>query len=318
MTLYDLLEKPLRYFLFGGKGGVGKTSCAAATSIYFADHEYETLIISTDPAHSLSDSFNQNLSGGEIIPVSGVSKLYAQEINPQKLMKEMQEKMQVQDEMAQIMPMMTDTDMIFPGMDEAIAFTKVLELMQNSEYDIVVFDTAPTGHTLRLLSLPDVMDSVIGKLIRFQLWIKNSLSFVKRIFGRDAPEDKSLEQLKNMQQVIRDARKILSDHNVTRFIPVLIPTMMAIEETERLLSVLYTYDIPVDHMVVNMVLPEDAKECKYFASRYKIEQENLEHIKYLYAEDFDITIVPHFDGEIRGIESLRKLAKILFEQKKTP
>jgi len=315
MTLYDLLEKPIKYFLFGGKGGVGKTSCASATALFFAEHGYKTLIISTDPAHSLSDAFDKDLSGGDVISVPGVKNLYAQEINPQKVMKEMQEKMQAQsqEEFTQAMAMFGETnDMLFPGMDEAIAFTKVLELMQHSDYDIVVFDTAPTGHTLRLLSLPDVLDSAVGKLIRLQLWMKNAFGFMKRLFGGESPQDKSLEYLKAMQQTIRDARKILSDHNVTTFIPVLIPTLMAMEETERLLSTLYTYDIPVTHMIVNMVLPEDAKECKYFATRYKIEQENLERIKYLYAEDYKLTIVPHFDGEIHGILSLKKLAEILF------
>jgi len=210
MTVKDLLEKQkVRFLLFGGKGGVGKTSCAAASALYSAKMGNETLIISTDPAHSLSDSFATDLSGGDILEVPGVKNLYAQEINPKRAIEEFREKYgeySMEEEMMPV-PILESGDDFFPGMDEAIAFTKVLELMQRSEYDVVIFDTAPTGHTLRLLSLPDVLDSMVGKLIKFQIRIKNLFAAFKRMFGRGGEKDLTLEYLEALKQTIGGAKK---------------------------------------------------------------------------------------------------------------
>ena len=172
MTLYELLEKKsMRFLLFGGKGGVGKTSSAAASALWTAEHGRETLVISTDPAHSLSDSFDQNLSGGEVIPIKGIRNLYGMEINPEKAYAEYRERTQQADTsdmgpMGNMMGLDELTDMNAPGADEALAFSKVLEFIQECEYDLVIFDTAPTGHTLRLLGLPEMLDSFFGKIIK--------------------------------------------------------------------------------------------------------------------------------------------------------
>ncbi|MHA1860723.1 MAG: ArsA family ATPase, partial [Candidatus Ranarchaeia archaeon] len=168
MTLIDISEKEnLRFILFGGKGGVGKTSCAAASAIWFARQGKKTLVISTDPAHSLSDSLKQDISGGDVKKVEGVDNLYGLETDPKKAMvvyqKAMEEASQGNNNPLATGPfadlMQSPGTMAYPGMDEALAFTKVLEYMNSKEYDTIIFDTAPTGHTLRLLSLPEIMDS---------------------------------------------------------------------------------------------------------------------------------------------------------------
>lgn len=320
MVLRNLFEPtPLRFILFGGKGGVGKTSCAAATAVYSATSGYRTLIISTDPAHSLSDSFAQDLSGGEIIPVKGIKNLFAQEINPKKAMEEFNSKMvaQAQSPNNMMMPdlLSMSTDMQFPGMDEALAFTKVLELMNESTYDVVIFDTAPTGHTLRLLSIPEVMDSMIGRLLKLQLWLKGFFSSIKSLFGGATDDDRTLEYLKHMQTVIKEARVILSDKTQTTFVPVTIPAIMAIEETERLLMSLYTYEIPVSHIVINMITPENPS-CPFCSVRHKVQAKHVKQIVDMYEDDFEITLVPLFAEEIRGIDKLKELAEILFNEDK--
>ncbi|MHA1627081.1 MAG: ArsA family ATPase [Candidatus Asgardarchaeia archaeon] len=314
MTVKDLLEKQkVRFLLFGGKGGVGKTSCAAASALYSARMGNETLIISTDPAHSLSDSFATDLSGGDILEVPGVKNLYAQEINPKRAIEEFKEKYgeYSMEEGMMPVPILESGDDFFPGMDEAIAFTKVLELMQRSEYDVVIFDTAPTGHTLRLLSLPDVLDSMVGKLIKLQIRIKNLFAAFKRMFGGGGEKDQTLEYLDALKQTIGEAKKVLSDHNETSFIPVLIPTMMAIEETERLLQALYMYDIPVSNIIVNMVYPKNPS-CPFCMARYDMERSNVEKIKELYEGEFDLTFIPLLEYEVRGIDKLEKFGKYIF------
>uniref|UniRef100_A0A2P2JI94 ATPase ASNA1 homolog 2 n=1 Tax=Rhizophora mucronata TaxID=61149 RepID=A0A2P2JI94_RHIMU len=176
-----------KYYMIGGKGGVGKTSCAASLAVKFANHGHPTMVVSTDPAHSLSDSFAQNLTGGTLVPVEGVdSPLFALEINAEKAKEDLRTASQkdggsgVKDFMDGMgLGMLADQlgelklgellDTPPPGLDEAIAISKVLQFVDSQEYSMftrIVFDTAPTGHTLWLLSLPDFLDSSIGKMIK--------------------------------------------------------------------------------------------------------------------------------------------------------
>ncbi|WMV56091.1 hypothetical protein MTR67_049476 [Solanum verrucosum] len=206
-----------KYFMLGGKGGVGKTSCAASLAVKFANHGHPTLVVSTDPAHSLSDSFDQNLTGGALVPVQGVdSPLYALEISPERTREEFRAASQLHGDkgVKNIMDSMglgmlaeqlgelklgelLDTPP--PGLDEAIAISKacinecsilmvlqVMQFLESKEYSAfsrIVFDTAPTGHTLRLLSLPDFLDASIGKMMKFwRITVPSQLSPSMRNF----------------------------------------------------------------------------------------------------------------------------------------
>ncbi|KAJ8441483.1 hypothetical protein Cgig2_011160 [Carnegiea gigantea] len=176
-----------KYYMLGGKGGVGKTSCAASLAVKFANSGHPTLVVSTDPAHSLSDSFAQDLAGGTLVPVEGVdSPLFALEINPEKAREEFRSASQrsegsgVKDFMDSMgLGMLVEQigelklgellETPPPGLDEAIAISKVMQFLEAQEYRMftrIVFDTAPTGHTLRLLSLPDFLDASIGKILK--------------------------------------------------------------------------------------------------------------------------------------------------------
>lgn len=313
MTLASLLEKEsLRFLLFGGKGGVGKTSNAAAAALWAAEHGRETLVISTDPAHSLGDSFTQNLSGGEVISIKGAKNLFGMEIDPRKAFAEYQEMTQ-QSEMPEVDGMMglTDfSDMTAPGADEALAFSKVLEFIQECEYDLVIFDTAPTGHTLRLLGLPEMLDSFFGKLIKFRLRLGNFMSRIKSVFGRgDEESDQSLEQMEKMKDTISSARVELSDPNRTSFVIVMIPEAMAVAETERLLQALYEFEIPSSHILINMIYP-DQPDCTFCRARKQMQGQYLTQIRDIY-DDFTITEIPLFRHEIQGLPKLRRLGTLL-------
>ncbi|MFX1326332.1 MAG: ArsA family ATPase, partial [Promethearchaeota archaeon] len=168
MELKEILLN-LKMVMFGGKGGVGKTSCAASSAIWAAEHGRNTLIISTDPAHSLGDSLGVELLPGEPTQIEGIDNLTALEINPKVNMAEFQGITDINpmEEMGmgglmQDLPFLGDMEELSattpPGIDEALAFGKILEFVETEhDYDLIIFDTAPTGHTLRFLSLPETL-----------------------------------------------------------------------------------------------------------------------------------------------------------------
>ena len=169
MPFTDLVtfNKTKTTFIFiGGKGGVGKTTISAATSLWCAKMGKKTLIISTDPAHSLGDSFDRLIKH---VPTPITQNLEAIEIDPDRAMDEYKEKMQRQQQYNDALGMFSDQMYMMsssPGIDEVAAFDKFMQYMTTEEYDVIIFDTAPTGHTLRLLSFPEMMDSWMGKLIK--------------------------------------------------------------------------------------------------------------------------------------------------------
>jgi len=198
MTLRDLLYMDLKFLLVGGKGGVGKTSVASALAITLAEEGKKILLISTDPAHSISDSFALDFSSGEITKVEGIDgELFVLEINPDVAGEEMSKSLgmaSLQTDqltkllggqgLSELQGLGEDLKEIPPpGMDEALSFAKILEYSQNDDYDTIVLDTAPTGHTLRLLNLPEFLDSFLGRMLKMKAFISNAMGLVKSLFG---------------------------------------------------------------------------------------------------------------------------------------
>ncbi len=215
MSLQSILDDPKKKALWvGGKGGVGKTSSASALALALAESGRNTLLISTDPAHSISDSIGQDVSGGEIQKIEGVNgNLYALEIDPAKAIAEFKESLNSGDDsmndLKSSMQMLglddfedTITESIPPGMDEALSLAKAIQYIDNEEYDIIVFDTAPTGHTLRLLSLPDFLDSFLGKLMKVRVRISNMFSSFKGLFGGSGDKDHSVEIMNTLKESV--------------------------------------------------------------------------------------------------------------------
>ena len=298
-------KKDIRFLLFGGKGGVGKTSCAAATAVWFAKNtDKKVLIISTDPAHSLADSLDQKI-GGEIKQIDGFDNLFGLEIDPRTAIQDYKSLMGMSpdESLAEMSPIPLDEmglgDMLStspPGVDEALAFGKVLEFIEKKDehdYDLVIFDTAPTGHTLRLLSLPDILDSWLGKIIKFRYTIGKFIGKLKSLFGRESIEDKTMDALEKLKDSVARAREDLSDPEKTSFCTVMIPEAMSIYETERLITTLYEYEIPISNVLVNMVYPI-IPDCAFCKARRSMQEGNLETIREFYSDEFEITEIPLF------------------------
>ncbi|XP_028184522.1 ATPase ARSA1-like isoform X2 [Glycine soja] len=304
-----------KYYMLGGKGGVGKTSCAASLAVKFANNGHPTLVVSTDPAHSLSDSFAQDLTGGALVPVEGPDyPLFALEINPEKFREEFQNAAQkkggtgVKDFMDGMgLGMIADQlgelklgellDSPPPGLDEAIAISKVIQFLESQEYSMftrIVFDTAPTGHTLRLLSLPDFLDASIGKILKLRQKIASATSAIKSVFGQEETRQNAADKLEKLRE---------------RMIKV-----MAVSESSRLSASLKKENVPVKRLIVNQILPPSTSDCKFCAMKRKDQMRALDIVQ----NDPELSSLsmiqaPLVDVEIRGVPALKFLGDIIWK-----
>ncbi|MFX1275173.1 MAG: ArsA family ATPase [Promethearchaeota archaeon] len=320
----------LKMVMFGGKGGVGKTSSAASSAIWAAEQGRNTLIISTDPAHSLGDSLGMDLPPGEPTPVIGVPNLTALEINPKANMSELQGLTSINPMEDMGLPGMGGimegfgmgdiqelASMNPPGIDEALAFGKVLEFIETEhDYDLIIFDTAPTGHTLRFLGLPETLSGWIGKILKMRMKIGKMFGALKRMFSREEKEeDNSLELLEKFNDSIINARDDLIDPSKNNFVIVMIPEEMAITETGRLINELVKYQIPHSNIVVNQLYPDNTDLCDFCKSRRLMQQRNLEKIKDIFGRRMKINLieVPLFKEEIRKYAKLKEMGEYLIK-----
>ncbi|MDR3291560.1 MAG: arsenical pump-driving ATPase GET3 [Methanobrevibacter sp.] len=319
MGIEDLLkfkEGRTRFVFVGGKGGVGKTSISAATGIWLAKHNRKTLLISTDPTHSLSDSLETCIGSK---PTFIMSNLDALEIDPDVTVPKQEEKLKNKksDDSQQAM----GSDMVenqldlassAPGSDEDTAFEVFIQVITTNEYDVIIFDTAPTGNSLRFLSFPDLIGSWVGKVLK----VKYKLSSVKNTIKNlilFADEDKKQIKLDETKIRIEIAQKIMSDPEQTTFKMVVIPEETSIYESEKGVESLKKHDMNVDSVIVNQVIL-DTDNYNFSQSRYKIQEKCMELINQKF-HDQTIFQIPLFKGKIKGINKLGELGQVLYENK---
>lgn len=308
MALSGLNNANLKLILFGGKGGVGKTSCATATAIELSKN-YRTLLISTDPAHSVSDSLEQPI-GYKLQPIEGVANLTAIEISADEAFAGFKEKHQAQ--LKKLFDTSTnldneDTDQLMsltiPGIDEVMSFKTIIDLIEEGEFEKYVVDTAPTGHVLRLLSSPKMLDEWIKVAARMR-W---KYRYLITSFTGSYKVDETDTLLLNLKKTVKRIEALLSSETQCEFIPVCIPESMAVKETNRLLSDLEKYRMAIRQMVVNHVMTDGT--CDFCTRRKKAQQKYLQQLNEMQC---NITRVPMFPEEIKGLQALDVLRNILF------
>jgi len=301
----------MKLVMFGGKGGVGKTTCAASSSLYFASKGEKTLIICTDPAHSLGDSLGQEL-GDEITAIKSVPNLSALEINATRKLDEF--KGEYGTEIKKLLDTTTnldeeDIDLMFelpiPGMDELMGFKTIVDLIEENKFDKYVVDTAPTGHALKLLGSPYLIDDWIKVMAKMKWKYK---FMVKRFAGKYIP-DKSDDFLMNLKKMVKRIENLLKDETKCEFIPVTIPEAMPIIETERLIEELGTFGMNVNKIAVNNVLESDG--CQFCKDRRIQQQIYVKQIKNKF-ENMEIVQIPLQNKEVRGLESLNNMKELIF------
>ncbi|XP_052193105.1 ATPase GET3A [Diospyros lotus] len=299
-----LEQESLKWVFVGGKGGVGKTTCSSILSILLASVRSSVLIISTDPAHNLSDAFQQRFTKTPTL-VHGFSNLYAMEVDPT-----------VENEEALgsdgMDGFLSDLANAIPGIDEAMSFAEMLKLVQTMDYSVIVFDTAPTGHTLRLLQFPATLEKGLAKMMSLRNKFGGLISQMTRMFGMDDDfnEDAILGKLEGMKDVIEQVNQQFKDPDLTTFVCVCIPEFLSLYETERLVQELTKFEIDTHNIIINQVLHEDdeAVQSKLLKARMRMQQKYLDQFYMLY-DDFNITKLPLLPDEVCGIEALKAFSQ---------
>ncbi|WP_299236960.1 ArsA family ATPase [Natronomonas sp.] len=328
------------YVLYGGKGGVGKTTCAAATAIASARGGISTLVVSTDPAHSLSDALGTDIPA-EPTRIREDDPLFAVEIDPEAAGVDVGGPFAPSDG-AGTETAWDDADAgaggmgalfgggganplagAMPGADEAAAMQLLLEHLDDPRFDRVVVDTAPTGHTLRLLELPEAMDSMLGRLLSFKERLSGMTEGLGGLIGEGTEEGTA--GLRELSARIERLRAALEDPDRTDFRVVMIPEEMSVTESERLVDRLESFGIPVRTVVVNRVSEDltaaagldeewfvapDTEHCEFCRRRWEVQRNALERAQTLF-RGRAVKRVPLFAEAVRGEAMLGVVASCL-------
>lgn len=312
MGLTGLKDAPLRLILFGGKGGVGKTTAAVSAGLHLSE-TFHTLIISIDPAHSLSDSLGQKIGDG-IQDIKGVKNLSAIEISAKKTFAAF--KALHEGQIKKIIDTSTYLDpedvesvlaLPIPGLDEVMGLKTIADLMEEGKFDKIIVDTAPTGHALRLLTLPGMLDEWIKVMAKMR-W---KYRYVLTTLGGRYKPDEGDDFLMEMKKTVARIRSLLSDVTRCEFIGVTIPEHMAVREAERMIAELNTYGVRVKQLVINNVVPSN-DNCAFCKEKRRGEEDYIDYLRKQMSAT-RITLVPLRPREVRGIDALTDFKELLFQ-----
>lgn len=302
----------MRVLLYTGKGGVGKTSVSAATALLCAELGYRTLVMSTDPAHSLSDSFGQHI-GSE--PTKLVDNLWGLEIDP---FREIEENWAiVKDYLSTLFASQGVNDIvaeelsILPGMDELFSLLKIRQFYEQDTYDVVVVDCAPTGATLRLLHFPEMIGWYMRRLFHIERKVVGTIRrFTDEFLSVPLPGDEVYDTVERLYKRVSDMKAVLADPEVTSIRLVLNPEKMVIEETRRAYTYLNLFGFVCDAVIANKVLPDEVTD-RYFTEWKASQQRYLEEVEASFGL-LPIFKVRLYEREVVGVEALRQMAKDLY------
>jgi arsenite-transporting ATPase len=309
----------LKYTFFGGKGGVGKTVLAGATAMWFAEQGRRTLLASTNPVHSLTSMLDQNVFG-KPTPVTGVPSLWAYEIDTrdtiERSKQEIREKISWFLKFADIKTKadeFIESATMNPAFEESAMFENMIDLMIKDEYDVYVFDTAPTANARRLLGMSSVYSIWVNKMVKSREEAKGLRELLS--YSRKKEEkDPLMEYLIDFRQRMGQAKVLLTDPALTAFFFITLPEALPIAVITRFINWFNEFGIPVGGVVVNMLIDEtsianDAPE--FVKNRVSMQADYMDEIW----ETFDgevRAIIPLFEKEIRGVEMLQRTAASLF------
>jgi arsenite-transporting ATPase len=296
------LARTRKFLFFGGKGGVGKTTMASSTAVWLADNGYNTLLVATDPTVSLSEAFRQRIDEVEPTRIEGLENLHGLNIDPKKAPGVFQRRL---EGMTKEIPSTFGKDTFStPCAEEMAAFDQFVSYLQDDDYSRIVFDTAPTGHTLRELSMPFDWSSYMADQIENRKELAVSLGW--------SDSNDTLAVLRREKERYDSAIRTLSNGGASAFTLVLLPEKLPMEETARAIKDLAVFGINVPSLILNEIISPDSIEGNPFLTKRRANQE-----KYLLeiAERFKDRImkqVPLLESDVHGLESLRQVASHLY------
>jgi arsenite-transporting ATPase len=295
-----------KVLMFGGKGGVGKTTTSSTTALHLASRGLRTLIISSDLTPSLSDIFETEIGSTEK-PIPNVANLWALEIDPEEVMRRWKVKFGPQVfEASQVfvdMPYdeVVDYVAMAPGIQEEFMLDFILERVRDGRYDLVVWDTAPAGDTLRLLELPHKFLEHLRTAPRVYLGVRDKLQLSKVPF---------LELIDSWRELSQEITNFFRDPANTEFILVTIPEALGVYQARRLVGEFAQVGLDIQHLIVNNVIVQNDSE--FLRQRQRMQRPYLDLLTREYGQTMNITQLPLFADEVKGTERLRELGKRLF------
>ena len=301
----------MRIILYLGKGGVGKTTVAAATALRSAQLGYKTLVASTDIAHSLADSLDVPLGPS---PMQVADNLWAQEISVvadiHNYWGTLQGFMANMISGPGISNVVADELSAFPGMDEIVSLLHINKQAKEREFERVIIDAAPTGETIRLLTMPDTFRWYAGHVSKLEsAFLMRALKpFAGKLL--QGPSE-VLEAISNLDAATADLRATLSDPSISSYRVVLQPEKMVMREAERAISYLGLFNYPVDSVIINRILPESVDDSEFYRQRREIQAKYIELIENNF-RPLPLWYAPYYAHEVVGLEALAQLAADCF------
>jgi arsenite-transporting ATPase len=318
MTGYMKTNPNLKYLFFGGKGGVGKTIMAGAAALWFAKQGKKTLLASTNPVHSLSNLLNQDVFGKPVL-ICDEKQCYAFEIDTKESIE--RSKQEIREKIAWFLKFaditikaeeFVESATMNPAFEESAMFENMIDLMFKDEYEMYVFDTAPTANARRLLGMSKVYSLWVDKMLKSRdeaKVMRKALSYTKKV-----EKDPLMDYLLQFKDRMAHAKVLLTDPAKTSFFFVTLPEALPIAVITRFIQWFRDFGIPVGGVIVNGLIQKEtvkADSPEFVRNRVKMQDEHMGEIWQAFGDGVR-SIIPLFDNEIQGPEALRKLADKLF------
>ncbi len=309
-----------RYVMFGGKGGLGKTTFSAASAFWLAEQGRKVLVFSVDPQASLSDIFQMDIFGKG--PVKVIDNLWAQEIDADSHIKAYQQEIRQKildmyglEEVPQEIEDYIQAASAEPAMEESAIFDSVVDIVNQGDYDYYIYDLVPLGHALYYLSMAKVYDEWIAKITRLREEMREYEEVAARMRRqREVEEDQILGELQFIRTRINSASRILTDRERTAFFFVVTPEQMILVDTRKAAELFARFDVPIGGYVVNRIIPRELLEGGapgFLRNRFEMQQTELAEIRRSFGSEV-LAQVPELERDVTGLPMIERVARLLY------
>jgi len=313
-------ERDRRYIMFGGKGGLGKTTFSAATAYWLARHGHKVLVFSVDPQASLSDIFQRDIFGKGAVRI--MDNLYAQEIDADSHIRQYQQEIRQKildmygfDQVPEEIEHYIQAASAEPAMEESAIFDAVVDVVVKGDYDYYIYDLVPLGHALYYLSMAKVYDEWINRITKLREEMREHEEMVARLKRKKTTEeDQILNELQYIKTRINQSSSILTDKQKAAFYFVVVPEEMIILDTRKAAQLFAKFEVPIAGYIVNRVLPSELASQdipQYLRNRLKMQGRYLDEIRSVFGRNV-VGYVPEMERDVTGLEMIEKLAEIMY------